>query len=471
MKKNHILDFSILGCIYIVFLIIQIHSIGKLVYVSTDEGVYLYASKLIEQGLIPYKDFFLDHLPFLMYSNAIILKLLKFDLNWFHYLYSAWVLSSVIPIYLTVLNQTKNRIASTFSAILFVTFTEMVQWDAHFFAIRQCSLPFLAFAIFFATAKKNNILAAISLSLFSFCLLTNTLIAVFFLFSLLICDFVLTRNIKKTMKKYKGLIFLFAFLNLIYFLPVFLIKNSFAEIVSFQNARSTTAVYQRLNWLVESLKNNGPILIFGAMGTLFSLRKFPFLGLFTIGTILIVLLCGKSYYLHYIVSFAVPFSITGAMLFTVIPSKIFNTVFFTIGLVFIYFASFATLKYNLIDNKSENFFTTINYLRRAPDPLFTFEPIYALYANKNITFFNHVSDMRSLGVTGGNLRDDEYLDILERSNSVLMESYSKQYFTPNALNYLGSNFVSIYNNGTEDIYVRSTLDWKVPDAIGQSPKY
>ena len=64
---------------------------------------------------------------------------------------------TVFPLFYTVLYFTRSRVASMFSIVLFSTFAQLVQWDAHFFAIRPASLPFFAcFIYFFFVEKKEN---------------------------------------------------------------------------------------------------------------------------------------------------------------------------------------------------------------------------------------------------------------------------------------------------------------------------
>ena len=126
---------------------------------ETDEGVYLYQAKLITQGYLPYKDFAMTtgHVPFLMYLNAVILKLCNFDMFTYHLVYAVWVFLTIFPLFYTVLYFTRSRFASIFSIVLFSTFPALVESDAHFFAIRQASFPFFAcFIYFFFVGKKEN---------------------------------------------------------------------------------------------------------------------------------------------------------------------------------------------------------------------------------------------------------------------------------------------------------------------------
>ena len=51
-------------------LAVQNFNLGRAVIPGLDEGIYLYAAKLITQGSLPYRDFFLSHPPLLFAGAA-----------------------------------------------------------------------------------------------------------------------------------------------------------------------------------------------------------------------------------------------------------------------------------------------------------------------------------------------------------------------------------------------------------------
>src|SRR5205807_8024972 len=103
-----------------------------------------------------------NHVPFLMYLNALVLKLCNFDMLTYHRIYVVWVFLTIFPLFSTVVYFTRSRVASLLSCVFFCTFTELVQWDAHFFAIRQASLPFFACFIYCFFVRKKAKLSHIS---------------------------------------------------------------------------------------------------------------------------------------------------------------------------------------------------------------------------------------------------------------------------------------------------------------------
>jgi 4-amino-4-deoxy-L-arabinose transferase-like glycosyltransferase len=63
-----------------ILIFITIESGGLNHYDIVDENVYFYAGKLVSEGKVPYRDFFLAHPPMQLYINAAILKILGFNL-------------------------------------------------------------------------------------------------------------------------------------------------------------------------------------------------------------------------------------------------------------------------------------------------------------------------------------------------------------------------------------------------------
>src|SRR5579859_4233950 len=145
--------------VFLINIFVQASAIQKQVYPFTDEGPHLYAAKLVSQGYMLYKDFGLaSHVPFLVYLNACVLQILHFSMTLYHFIYVLWVFTSLFPLFFTVRFLTKSNLCALGSILLFSTFVELVQWDAHFFAVRQASLPFFAFFIYFTFRQKRKTL-------------------------------------------------------------------------------------------------------------------------------------------------------------------------------------------------------------------------------------------------------------------------------------------------------------------------
>lgn len=444
---------------FFINLIIHSYNLGKVVYVFTDEGVYLYSAKLVGEGLIPYKDFFLAQPPYLIYLISKVLQLVNFDLNLFHLFYIIWFFGLIFPMYFITLKLTNSRFAATLSLLLLSTFAELVQWDAHFFALRQASLPFLAISLFFIIVKPKQKIAGIFLGLFAITLFQNFLYSLSTVFTFLLYDYLYKkRQLSELLTKNLGFIFSFGGIVFLGYLLIYLLPDGVSNIVTYQLNRPPLPYLTRIEWLkTYTLPGNWPLLFTGFLGSIIILKnKMGFLGLANIIGIPVVLFASKFYYPHYITILACGFTITAAILIaSVSQATIHKFLVFVLILSSIYSVSFNHLKFHLIEAKSPDFFQTIEFLKNTPEPLFTFEPIYGLYAKKDLTYHYYVADMRYFRVMNKNLTDGDYLDILKRSNTVLLEPFAKSMLSSNILNFIQSYFTIIYQDSTHQLFVRN----------------
>ncbi len=97
------------------------YRLASVVVPSQDEGTYLYASKLIAAGEVPYRDFFVGHPPLLMYTMAIPFKLFGTDVMAARFFYMTLVLLSAIPLYVLVRQLSGNRWTALLSVPLYTT--------------------------------------------------------------------------------------------------------------------------------------------------------------------------------------------------------------------------------------------------------------------------------------------------------------------------------------------------------------
>lgn len=456
-RKNYFLDLLIIAGFFLGNLAVQFHSIGKLVYVFTDEGVYLYSAKLITQGLIPYKDFFLAQPPLLIYLGAILLKLSNFNLNLFHYIYTCWVFISIIPIYLIVYHITKSRIAAILSMLLFSTFVELVAWDARFFALRQVSLPFLALSLYFILVNPKQKIAGSLLGLFALGLFSNLLMSLALILSIFFNNFFYLKvKIKDIFKENFSFLLVFCLINFFGYLTILFIANSFNNIISYQLSRPFIPPLTRIFWIISySLKDNWPILLTGFLGSLLTYKKVRIISNLNILYLLCLIFIGSSFYPHYLTSLAITLAISAGIFISFFGNSKMKIIILTIVILLgIYISSYKKLKYNLIESTTPIFFKVTDILNITPQPLFTFEPIYGLYAKKELTFHYHVADMRYFRVMGKNLDDGQYRDILSKSNTILIEPFIQSLLPSSILEEINQRFIVIYNDGKNYIYVR-----------------
>jgi hypothetical protein len=141
--------------VYVGAFLAQTWTLGKVMLPSVDEGVYLYVARLILDGKVPYRDFFISHPPWEFLGAAGGLWVTGGDVPAFSVFYAAWVLLALFPIYRTVASLTGRLLPAFWAVVLFVTYPDFARWDARFFALRQASVPFLALGVDLALRGKR----------------------------------------------------------------------------------------------------------------------------------------------------------------------------------------------------------------------------------------------------------------------------------------------------------------------------
>lgn len=444
--------------LYIVNLIVQNYNLGKIVNVFTDEGVYLYSAKLLLEGFIPYKDFFLAQPPFLLYLAGLVLHIVNYNMNLFHFLYTLFVFSSIFPIFFVVLKLTQSRLSAIMSIVFFSTYSELVQWDMSSFAFRQASLPFLAFSLFFIFIKPKIRLSGFLLGIFAITLISNLLVSLCLIIAILLSElFVNKLTIQQTLRKYYPLILTFSLINIFGYLTIFSIPNAYNNLLGYQLDRPALPYSTRFEWIkLYTLPNNWPILFFGLIGSLIVNKRIGLFGLFNILSAIVVIFAGKSYYPHYLTILAVGFSISCGLLIKELNRNFTVSIISTlIILISIFYSSFSLLRSSLIYRQTPEFFTLVQTLKPLPKPLLTFEPIYGLYSKIDLPYYYHVADMRYFRVLNQNLSDSGYISIFERSQTILIEPFASSLLSENSLTYIHRNFNQIYNDGINQIYVKN----------------
>lgn len=453
-KINYNLIFP--GAIFLFVTFVQNFNLGKLINVFTDEGVYLYGAKLLSEGYLIYRDFFFGHSPYLLVIPALFFKIIGLKMNLFHFLYTVWFYSSLFPIFLIIYKFSKSRFGATLALILFCTYGELVQWGTHQFDLRQMAIPFLVFSLYFIYVRFFPKIAAVLLAFFAIGIVSNLPLSVLFIVLLLSGDLLFGQtNIKSLLEKYKAfLIIFFSIVVLGYFL-ILLIPNGYKDVIGYQLSRPFLPYDIRFNWVKENISDNWPIFAFGLLGSIFTInKKYKLFGLFNIIGLPLVVFLGPNYYPHYLVILAPTLAITSGLAVAAFSRLNLNFAVLLLVIFGIYTTSYQNLKYQLIEKRTPEFFRAVEVLKELPEPLFAFEPAYGLYAGKNLTFHYYTADMRYFRVTGKNLTDSEYKQILDRSRTVLIEPFARSMMPAAIMKYIPNNYQLVYYDQDQQIYVK-----------------
>lgn len=455
IKTSSFIKILIPLVLFLINIFIQNYNLGKLVNVFTDEGVYLYSAKLIANHFIPYKDFFLGQPFYALVIPTIMLIISAFNINVFHFLYTLWFFSLLFPLYFVIIKLTNNRLSAILALILFSTYQELVQWGAHQLDLRQVSLPFLAWSLFYIYKKPKPILASIFLALFSICIVTNFILSFLLIILILLGEVLVKRlSLLDAIKKHLNFVFYFTIITITCYITAFLIPHAIENIINYQLDRPFLPWDVRISWLIDNMTANWPIFLFGLGGSLIINQKIKLLGLFNLLGLLLVVFLGSNYYPHYLTILSIGLAITSATLISYLDKSGLKYGVILLIVLGIYQSSFNNLKYQLIEKTAPDFFQAINILKNLPEPLFTFEPIYGLYSHKNLAWHYNVADMRYFRVMGTNLNDQSYQEILDRSNTVLLEPFATSMLTREIKNYIQTTFNLVYQDENQKIYTK-----------------
>jgi 4-amino-4-deoxy-L-arabinose transferase-like glycosyltransferase len=97
------------------------YGLSSVVISDMDEGTYLYAGKLVAQGLTPYRDFLLGHPPLAVYLAAAWVWLAGAEVMPARMANLAFVLVSTVPLYLVVRHLLRSRAAGLLAVATYMT--------------------------------------------------------------------------------------------------------------------------------------------------------------------------------------------------------------------------------------------------------------------------------------------------------------------------------------------------------------
>jgi hypothetical protein len=441
-------------------LLAQTHNLGQFMDTTSDEGVYLYSARLILAGYLPYRDFFLAHPPFALYEVALLFWASARNVTVFHLVYTTLIFSSLFPLYFVARKLTGSRLAAVVSLTAFSTFPELVHEDARLFALRPFSLPILAFAWYFLYVAERRKIAGLLLGAFSLCVVSNLAIAGAFLAVLLGSEMVSGRQGPiGVLRRQRALWLPWLVVVAGGYLLAAVIPRFVEDAWLFQLARPSTPYWARVDsFWTRTWPQNWPILALGVACPLIAGSRARLFGFANALTLAIVLLGANSYYAHYLDALA-PGLALGCGLFCAGFARFhLSRVVVVLGvLALLVGIPRDFLRGWVIEETTPAFFTRVEALRSAPEPLLTFEPTFAVYADKTVTFYYYAADSRGPSVLRQNPDMATFSDLLSRSNSVLLErSPGVPNFSlyPENRSYLAAHFRLFFSDGDDDIYVR-----------------
>ncbi len=448
-----------------VVLAAALSTLGKTVVPGLDEGVYLEAARLMADGKLPYRDFFLSHPPWSMAAAAGVLSLVGWSLPAFDALYAAWCLSPAFPIARTALAVTGRRGPALAAALLFLSCPELLRWDARFFALRQASLPFLAFALHALWVRRRPATAGVLLGLFGAGLVPHAMLAV-----LAGAGGAWAMRQEGDRAGARRLVGALGATLAAAYVPLLLVPGGADALVGFQVARARLPEGVRLaRFLGETLPFNAPLLLAGIAGSFAVPSRARLLSVLNLVGLPVVLLVPASWYPHYVSSFVPSLALASAVLLGAVldrsprAGRLAGPALATASVLL----AIVALR-EPWTRTTPDVLATVRAIERAPGPLFTFEPIYALHARRELTFHRHAADMRYFRVSGLPMLDDAtFLEVLSRSRSVLVEPSMARSLGPARREALLRDFVPVHSDRVHLLLVRR--DAPPPGPVSSPP--
>ena len=197
------LTYSLFLLFIIIFVIVILK--GLITSQPGDENVYYYMGKLINEGKIPYKNFFYAHPPLHLYLIALIYNIVGFNI----------IILKIIPLISTLISAffifkiAKEKFDNTeaiLSSLLFL-FSYSIMFNSVFSFGIEIATMFLLIGMYFFMNKKNYILSGIFFGLASVTRLLS-LVPVFIIFLI-----VLLSSKKNFLKLSSGFLIIFLLVN------------------------------------------------------------------------------------------------------------------------------------------------------------------------------------------------------------------------------------------------------------------
>lgn len=230
-----------------------------------DENVYYYMGKLVSEGKIPYKDFFLAHPPFHIYLIAPIFKVFGFNI----------IVLKLIPLLSTLITaffifkiaQKFGNMEAVMASLLFLSSYSVMFNSVFSFGIDAAAM-FLVIGVYFFFNRGNYLLSGLFFGLAAItrllALVPIAVILLYFLFS----------GKRAFFKLSSGFLMIFLLANAIFFL----VSNSYFSYVYGYHLQKTFGGKENFREYIDIVKLNW-LLFFSALLFIFAKAKRQ-LGLF-----------------------------------------------------------------------------------------------------------------------------------------------------------------------------------------------
>lgn len=434
---------------------VAIHArpLGRVVLPALDEGVYLYAARLMADGLVPYRDFFLSHPPFLMAAAAAGLSACRFDVPLFSFLYVCWVFSAVFPLALVVRRLGGSRTAAILAGVLLSLSAVFAGNDGHFFALRQASAPLLLWGLA-ALLRGRHATGGALLGAFAVGVVTNVVLAGSVLVAWVLLGTDPGRGRPKAVARatMPFLVVTAASLAIVLSIP-----RGAENVFGVQVDRPRATLAERAGQLRRGgVAADVPLLAVGLLGAALAGGRARLPGLAHALAMPVILLGPNTFYPHYLALFVPGLAASAALVVDRLRgASVGRSRLAGAGLLAVSFlVPGRQVLATAFRGETEEVLKTIEVLSRCPEPLLAYEPIYALHARRLLTYHYHVADVRFLRADRRNLDSAVFDCLVAGSGTVLVEPYFASLLTPERRRALEESFVPVRTGAQHVVLVR-----------------
>lgn len=429
---------------------VQIWSLQHSAKPLSDEGVYLYAAKLIAAGATPYKNFLLVHPPGAILAIAGFFKLFGIDLVLLRAVYVILCQSVMLPIYMIVRRRSVDIWPALCALAAWIGFVQLQHHDTRFVALRVVALIPLAWGLWLGLDGRRPpaaFLAGLFVSL-----------TVFITFSVVFITAPLALGLlylHRRARRHWGWLLAGMIAGAIPLLLTFTIPRAWECLIEFHANRVRFPWPYRRDVLWIVVGSSPAVFALWLIGMLNGKsRDVRLIGLANLFAIAAVFAVPRSNAMHYYNILGVTLAVSAGLGVAALSiwgqesnwRRLYGAAV-ALSLFMMIILQFAAVCLpDYCSKEGQGYHDLIAQLRRCEGPLMTIEPIYALDAGLDIPGHYYVADIRALKDSHENLPPSAYIDLLNASRYYLEEKHSAERFQPEVHDFILTNFELVYAN-------------------------
>lgn len=466
-KKNYYIIIALLS--FGIF--IKVININNLYVGEYDEGQILYASQLVKDGLVPYKDFAFDHPSTPLYFYGFLYKL--------HFTYIqirivAIILSSlaVIPLFHFILKINSKRIIAVIGCLFFLLEPSLLYRSklAIFDPILTTVFISSIYWLFFGTTTKKQFIAGILAGLaFWIKIKTIVFVAIFIL-----ADFIFNKKFKIALLWGYRYFVIGLLLSISPFLLVLArVPDFFQTNVTALVERQSTSFNEKLIYFRYIFSLNFFFWGFAIVATIYYLfiknRYLNILSWASFLGILFIIFGQPTFYLHHtfiIIPFiAILVSCFLGMLFQSYFNK-YTFIFFIPLFIIMVFQVSAWARWVINSSNTDALGQDYNigkekelikFLKNRSGYLYSAHGGYLHASNRKMYPWRYQTS--SFLAFENKVPADEYKNIISKSNDIFIDWRAKKQLPKEVINFINDNFSLVYTDNERQVFENKLVNF------------